>query len=288
MKAIKNIWTAVKNFILLKNLRAQHRKEKEKVFDTPYGATELKKDYRKFFARGFEIAIVIHVIIVCAYLLIVFINNRNQNSSANNHNSRIINVTLTDLAPPPPVDENVPPPKEIEKVIIPKKDLTALTPEPVRREKAEEQTIKTQKELEDIKTPVSNAGDTVAFNYTGPVKVEEKKVEEKIKEEPKKQVKQIFQSFEVEKPPQAVNLSQVQGSMSYPEIAREADIEGRVVVKVLVGIDGSIVRIGSITGPEVFHDEVASKVRNLEFTPGLQNGRAVEVWVSVPFNFRLN
>ena len=287
MKTIKNIWRAVIKFILRKKPEARQREKEEKVLDTSYGASELKKNYRKFFAHGFEIAIVLHVIAVCTYLLVVFINNRNENLSANNHNSRIINVTLTDLAPPPPVDETVPP-KEIEKVVMPKKDLTALQPEPVRREKAEEQTIKTQKELEEIKTPVSNTGDTVSFNYTGPVKVEEKKVEEKIKEEPKKQEKQVYQSFEVEKPPQAVNLRQVQGSMNYPEVAREADIQGRVVVKVLVGRDGSVVRVGSIIGPKVFHDEVASKVRNLEFTPGLQNGRAVDVWVSVPFNFRLN
>lgn len=286
MKKIKNIWKAVTGFILLKNLRARRRKAREEAPDTPYGAPELKKNYRRFFARGFEIAIILHVIAVCTYLLIVFINNRNEKLAENNRNSRIINVTLADLSAPPPI-ENTPPPKEIEKIITPKKDLTALQPEPVKREKAEEQTIKTQKELEEIKSPVSNVGDTAAFTYTGPVKVEEKKVEEKIKEEPKKQNK-IYQSFEVEKPPQPVNLSQVQGSMSYPEIAREADIQGRVVVKVLVGRDGSVIRVGSILGPDVFHDEVASKVRNLEFTPGLQNGRAVDVWVSVPFNFRLN
>jgi TonB family protein len=289
MKALKNILTSIKNFLILKNLRERRRKkEKAEVLDTPYGASELKKNYRKFFARGFEIAIVLHLIAVCTYLLVVFINNRNENSAANDKNSRIINVTLADLTPPPPIDESTPPPKEIEKIITPKKDLTALQPEPVRKEKAEEQTIKTQKELEEIKTPVSNVGDTAAFTYTGPVKVEEKKVEEKIKEEPKKKEKQIYQSFEVEKPPKPVNLGQVQGSMAYPEIARQAGIEGRVVVKVLVGRDGSVVRVGSIIGPDVFHNEVASKVRDLEFTPGLQNGRAVDVWVSVPFNFRLN
>jgi protein TonB len=289
MKNIKNILISIKNFLILKNLRERkNKKGKAKVLDTHYGASELKKNYRKFFARGFEIAIILHVIAVSAYLLVVFINNRNEDLAANNNTSRIINVTLADLSAPPPVSEETPPPKKIEKIITPKKDLKSLQPEPVRREKAEEQTIKTQKELEEIKTPVSNVGDTGAFTYTGHVKVEEKKVEEKIKEEPKKNEKKIYQSFEVEKPPQAVNLGQVQGSMNYPEIARQADIQGRVVVKVLVGKDGSVIRVGRIIGPDVFHDEVATKVRNLEFTPGLQNGRAVDVWVSVPFNFRLN
>ena len=53
-------------------------------------------------------------------------------------------------------EEEPPPPKIEEPPVAPPKDLTALTPEPVAKEKAEEQTIKTQKELEEIKTPVGN------------------------------------------------------------------------------------------------------------------------------------
>jgi TonB family protein len=290
MKTIKNLWIKLAEALSLKlrKLVSIFQRNNTSSVNAAYGSAELKRSYQKYFARGFEIAVILHVIVVSAYLIFVFVMNKNSNSLSENHNQRIINVSLTDLAPPPPITEETPPPKEIEKIITPKKDLQSLEPEPVRREKAEEQTIKTQKELEEIKTPVSNVGDTVSFNYTGPVKVEEKKVEEKIQEEkPEKKERTVYQSFEVEKPPEAVNLRQVQSSMTYPEIARQADIEGRVVVKVLVGRDGNVIRVGSITGPDVFHEEVMSKVRELEFTPGLQNGRAVEVWVSVPFNFSL-
>ncbi|HMT10163.1 MAG TPA: energy transducer TonB, partial [Ignavibacteria bacterium] len=58
-------------------------------------------------------------------------------------------------------------------------------------------------------------------------------------------------------------------------------------VKVLVGPDGHVIKVGSINGPDVFRDEVSSKSMQLEFTPGLQNGKPVKVWVSVPFIFRL-
>jgi protein TonB len=75
--------------------------------------------------------------------------------------------------------------------------------------------------------------------------------------------------------------------MAYPQVAIEASIEGRVTVKVLVGPDGSVLKVGGISGPDVFHDEVADKSMNLQFTPGLQNGRPVKVWVTVPFNFKL-
>ena len=76
--------------------------------------------------------------------------------------------------------------------------------------------------------------------------------------------------------------------MKYPELAIEAQIEGKVTVKVLVGLDGSVEKIGNISGPEIFYSEVKEKSRLLKFTPGLQNGKAVNVWISVPFNFKLN
>ena len=75
--------------------------------------------------------------------------------------------------------------------------------------------------------------------------------------------------------------------MKYPEIAIQANIEGRVSVKVLVGTDGSVIKVSSVSGPDVFHDEVRSKATNLQFTPGLQNGKPVKVWVTVPFSFTL-
>ena len=76
--------------------------------------------------------------------------------------------------------------------------------------------------------------------------------------------------------------------MRYPEIARSSGIEGRVTVKVLVGTSGSIEKIGGMSGPSVFHNEVRDKVYNLQFTPALQNGVPVRCWVSVPFNFKLS
>jgi protein TonB len=257
--------------------------------DTDYGAPELKKTYQRFFARGLVMAIIVHLVVISTYLLINYVNKlKAEELSKQQQQQRIIN--LTDLEPPPSAtDEDTPPPPKIEEIkSAPPKDLTALTPEPVAKEKAEEQTIKTQQELEQIKTPVSSFGDTGKFTYSGPIKVEEKKVEEKIEKTEKiVEEKTTFQSFEVEKPPECVNLSQVRGEMSYPEVARQAGIEGRVTVKVLVGPDGNVLKIGSVSGPDVFYDEVRDKSMNLQFTPGLQNGKPVKVWVTVPFNFKL-
>ena len=56
----------------------------------------------------------------------------------------------------------------------------------------------------------------------------------------------------------------------------------------LVDADGNVIKVGSVNGPDIFRDEVTSKSMLLQFTPGLQNGKPVKVWVSVPFVFKLN
>lgn len=252
---------------------------------------ELKIPYRKNLRKGLIFAIILHLLAVGTYAGIYYYNSYLKDIETKNIQQRVINVSITDLEPPPSVeDEEVPPPKLEEMLTPPPKDLSALTPEPVAKEKADIQTIKTQQELEEIKTPVSMNGDTGKFSFNGNIKVEDKKVEDKITKRENTELtkeKTVYQSFEVEKAPEAVNLEQVKGSMVYPPLAIEAQIEGRVMVKVLVDESGEVVKVGSVSGPEAFYDEVRSKVNNLRFTPGLQNGKPVKVWVSVPFNFRL-
>ena len=73
----------------------------------------------------------------------------------------------------------------------------------------------------------------------------------------------------------------------YPDSARMALIEGKVFARVLVGRERRVEHIDRISGPLVFHREVASAARAWEFTPAVQNDRAVKVWVSLPFAFEL-
>lgn len=250
---------------------------------------ELKLPYRKYLRKGLIYSIILHICVVAAYGGVHYYTKYKQEQELKNIQQRIINVSLTDLEPPPSaLDEEEPPPK-VEELTTPTKDLEALTPEPVAREKADVQTIKTQQQLEDIKTPVSNVGDTGKFSFSGPIKIEEKKIEEKItkKEVIEEKEKTVYQSFEVEKAPECVNLQQVRSSMVYPPMAIEAQIEGKVTVKVLVDGDGSVIKVGSVNGPDIFRDEVSSKSMQLQFTPGLQNGKPVKVWVTVPFVFKL-
>ena len=77
----------------------------------------------------------------------------------------------------------------------------------------------------------------------------------------------------------------------YPEIARIGGMQGKVVVQVYVDKRGEVkrwqIQEAKPTGLG-FEDEVLKVIPKWKFTPGVQNGKAVGVWVSIPFRFRLN
>lgn len=254
-----------------------------------YGLPELKKVYRKFLSRGLVVAIILHAFFISLYCISLYLEARAEKDLQHKREIELKDIQQTETNDSQ--DEQAPPPEVETQKIEALKDMSALTPEPVAKEKAELETTKKVEQLEQIKSDVSSKGDENfdPTKETGRVKIEEKKVEEKVKKEETKDVKQkTYQQFEVDKAPVAVNLASVQGSMRYPEIARSSGIEGKVTVKVLVGPDGSVVSVGGFSGPDVFREEVSSKVMNLQFTPALQQGQPVRCWVSVPFNFKLS
>lgn len=248
-----------------------------------YGAPELKKFYQKYVTKGLMIAVILHAVLISGYVLAMYLERVKADNEKDLLNRE---MNIVDLDVPPPIDEiPIEPPKDVAL-----KDLASLVPEPVAKKLVtEEVKLKSQKELEEVKLPVASVGtdDPSKVNPEFSGKVVEKKIEEQVEKKEEKK-KDVFQQFEVEKAPVAVNLGSVKGSMRYPEIARQSGIEGRVTAKVLVGTDGSIIKVGGISGPDVFQNEVRDKVMDLQFTPALQNGQPVKCWVSVPFSFTLS
>jgi len=252
-----------------------------------YGAPEMKKNYLKNFRRGLEYAILIHFALISSYLLINYLNNLN----ADDHKKPIFDIKYVnvELDAPPPVDNQNKDIPITEDIVKPVKDLKALEPVPVSKDAAEEMTIKTQDQLNNIIAQVSHEGDSVTYiannNGNNGIDVIDNIKIDNIKKPPDEDA--IYKPFEVEKAPECVNFAIVKSSIEYPPLAVEIGREGTVVVKVLVGTDGKVIRIGSISGPEIFYDEVKEKAMNLEFTVGLQNGKPVKVWMTAPFSFKL-
>ncbi len=73
----------------------------------------------------------------------------------------------------------------------------------------------------------------------------------------------------------------------YPDIARKANITGKVFVTALVNKAGKVEQIGKITGPPIFHEAARAAALRWEFEPAIQNDKPVKVWVSLPFTFQL-
>jgi TonB family protein len=88
----------------------------------------------------------------------------------------------------------------------------------------------------------------------------------------------------VEKQPELIAMP----APVYPELAREAGVEGEVLVRVLVDRDGFVKKaevVQSVLGlDEAALDAAAQAV----FRPALQQQQPVAVWVAIPIVFRLH
>lgn len=89
---------------------------------------------------------------------------------------------------------------------------------------------------------------------------------------------------------EAKMMKYIQKHLKYPEMAKEMDVSGTVIVGFIVETDGSITNIQVLKGIGGGCDKEAKRViKNMpEWKPGKQRGRAVRVNVKVPIRFRLN
>ncbi|MCB1184347.1 energy transducer TonB [bacterium] len=80
----------------------------------------------------------------------------------------------------------------------------------------------------------------------------------------------------------------IQPKPHYPEVARLAQVEGTVVVKVLVNAEGRVEEVAIVSGAHPLLNKAAlDAARRCAFEPGRQRGVPVRAWVAVPYNFRL-
>jgi periplasmic protein TonB len=75
----------------------------------------------------------------------------------------------------------------------------------------------------------------------------------------------------------------------YPEIAKENNIQGRVIVKFCVTPKGGVDQVSVLKGVDPELDaEVVRVVKTLpKFKPGKQGGKPVPVWYTIPIYFQL-
>ena len=78
-------------------------------------------------------------------------------------------------------------------------------------------------------------------------------------------------------------------NIKYPTISQENGVQGRVIVQFVVTKEGDIAEPKVVRGVDPYLDAEALRVINLmpKFKPGKQNGKAVNVWYTIPVMFRL-
>ncbi|WP_118952353.1 TonB family protein [Taibaiella helva] len=103
------------------------------------------------------------------------------------------------------------------------------------------------------------------------------------------QAEKIYSSVEV-MPQPSVNITDyLSKNLRYPEAAKKAGIEGRVVAQFVVSKNGAVEDVAIQRG---IHPECDAEVLRVlqalpAFTPGRQAGKAVNVYYTVPVSFRL-
>ena len=74
----------------------------------------------------------------------------------------------------------------------------------------------------------------------------------------------------------------------YPDIPRSAGMEGTVLVRVLVGLDGHVRRAEIERSSPMFDEAALAAMRQWTFTPARSNGKPVMAWVRIPVKFTLH
>ena len=97
-----------------------------------------------------------------------------------------------------------------------------------------------------------------------------------------------------QQPPTYVPAEVMQGLLThkiepiYPEAARQAKVQGVVVLDAVIGVDGTVVDLHAISGPDELASAALDAVKWWRFQPYLINGQAVQVKTRLAVDFRQN
>ncbi|MEM8898473.1 MAG: energy transducer TonB [Bacteroidota bacterium] len=98
----------------------------------------------------------------------------------------------------------------------------------------------------------------------------------------------IHEYFELDQEPEPLNMREVQMSIGYPKEAMDNNIQGVVVMRVLVGEEGEYVKHEVVKEESpILMEAINEKIENLKFTPGIKEGASVSAWVNIPFKFKM-
>jgi len=245
-----------------------------------YGGYELRKKYPKRMRNASIISITVLALAIAAPLIANMVGKQGQKEIA-------ANLQEVRLAEPPPIDPNQPPPPPPPPAPPPPvKPTVAFTPPVIKKDEEvrEEERPPQQEEMENkaISTETREGDpdgiDPGLAEGTGVVEAA-----------PAPQVFEFVEQMP-EFPGGMEKLNRyLSEKIRYPDEARMANVQGRVIVRFVVNENGEISDVKVQRGIGGGCDEEAVRVvKNMpKWKPGKQNGRAVPVYFTLPIAFRL-
>jgi protein TonB len=247
-----------------------------------YGAYELRKENPRNTNKALIIGVAAFVLLISFKTILNAIEGFIPKAD---EKVRVTEVVL----PPPPVNEQQKPPPPPPEPPKPKVDQVRFPPPVVKPDnQVQEKDPPTVKELE-VADPgqKDQKGDPNAD-----IKIDEPVGNSDVKQVVEENPNQIFTA--VEQSPafpggDAKFGAYLSKNIRYPAIARENNVQGRVVLTFVVERDGSLTDIKVLRGLGSGTDEEAVRVLKASprWKPGIQNGRPVRVQYSIPVSFTL-
>lgn len=226
----------------------------------PYGAPELKEVGRKYMFRA-----VVAATIAAMVLYLLSFGTSELLRRAPKETSVIV-VPYRELAAPPPLTQNEPPPQVAIALPVAPPTVGVAVPVP-DAEAPPEQTIASQEEIA-LSTPgvsTEGAGEIVVAP-------------------PSDDLPKFGDYVYVEELPEAITKV----APIYPDIAREAGVDGQVVIQALVGKDGRVKDTRVVKSIPMLDASAITAVKQYVFKPALSNNKPVAVWVAIPIRFTLH
>ena len=94
--------------------------------------------------------------------------------------------------------------------------------------------------------------------------------------------------FPHDEPPVPIGgFDAIQKRLVYPDFARKAGVEGKVLVYALIDADGTVINTRVMQSVVGCDDAAVNAIKAVKWKPAMQRDRPVKVWVMVPVEFKL-
>jgi periplasmic protein TonB len=236
-----------------------------------YGAYRLRKKYN----RNVLIGMLIGIIIIATAIITPYLNAKAAENKSRRAERQVeikmenLDTPNEQVAPPPPPP---PPPTDVvqQQKYVPPVVVDSIKPEDVKQLMTADQaqTEVTNKEVVEVVQQVKEEVQEADAEVTPFVVVEEMP---------------MFPGGEVEL------LKYIAEHTQYPEVAKENNIQGKVIIRFCVTSKGGVSQVSVLKGVDPELDKEAIRVVNTlpTFKPGKQGGKPVPVWYMVPITFTL-